>query len=290
MKDNYDEAFADNEITKEAPTAKWRTVTKKILKIFVIVLVSVVWICIIGVIILRSDDDLVETPILSEKGRDVYLTDRNNFEFYTVHTADFMNDDGSVQLKNNVYAADAHELEVGVRVAWTQLRFCKECNRIYTQMQLIKQDDDDKENDTLLSCNNLHHTIVRASETDRQLAYELTDTDGKAYECTSFVNSYKGINLGFFAIKYEFVRITFGDVYLKTEDNIINIDPLEEKDKALSQAKGENEEDESRNSGTRFFLKLYDKQTGDLLFSSCIYDNNTFIQQKEYEFPDGYVG
>ncbi|MDD4126039.1 MAG: hypothetical protein PHW77_10000 [Eubacteriales bacterium] len=40
-------------------------------------------------------------------------------------------------------------------------------------------------------------------------------------------------------------------------------------------------------SGISYYLNIYDKQGGNLLFSACVYNNYIYINRTSFEYPDG---
>lgn len=270
---DYDGNELPEEIPAERPPQnKVTKIIKKVLKYTFIAIVTAVWVFILLSIFLRRDDAILETPILSESARTIFGEDKKGFTTYEVHTKEHMNYDGTFQLAENVYAEKANELEVGLRIAWTQLRYCEECGRLYTTEQLDSQKADDKPDKGILaSCEAKGHHVVRAPEADRGIVWTLTDSDGNVYEKVNEKGKTKNLNFGFFKIRYEYIRICFGKVYLDIENNIINTVDKEVTDKG---------------KGTLYYFRIYDEVTGDTLFSTCLYDNQTYIEEFEYELPD----
>ena len=271
---DYDGNELPEEIPAERPPQKKVTIIiKKIFKYTFITIVAAVWILILLSIFLRRDDKILKTPILSAEARSIYAENKDDFTVYEVHTKEHMNYDGSFQLVKNVYAEKANELEIGLRIAWTQLRYCEECGHIYTTDQLDEQKSEDKpDKGIIVSCEAKGHHIVRAPETDRGIVWALTDSDGNVYEEVNRESRVKNLNFGFFKIKYEYVRVSFGKVYFDIANNIINT--------------AGKEEVTDTGKGTLYYFRIYDKVTGDTLFSTCLYDNQTYIEEIEYEKPD----
>jgi len=258
---------------------------KKAFKYLFYALMTAAWAAVIFVIVIRGDDAIVKTPVLSARARALYEESPGDFEFYRVYPTVFMSEEGAFQLKNCVYSATAGEYEAGLRVAWTQLRYCEQCGRLYTPDQLEQQKKYDEEDDPH-SCAALGHTLLRAPETDRTIRYEVFDSGGKVYETANTESRVKNINLGFFAIKYEYLRLDFGGLYLDLAQNIINRESSAasyDTGEAVSAGDGVSE---AGDAGTRVFLAIYDAVTDDRLFVTCIYDNNTYIEELGYELPD----
>ena len=270
---DFDGNELPEEIPAERPPQKKATVIiKKVFKYTFITIVTLVWVFILLSIFLRRDDAILKTPILSANARKIYTENKNDFPIYEVHTKEHMNYDGSFQLETNVYAEKAGELEIGLRIAWTQLRYCEECGRLYTTEQLDSQKAEDKKNGVPTSCEAKGHHIVRAPESDRKVVWALTDSDGNVYEELNRESRMKNLNFGFFKIRYEYVRICFGKVYINVSENIINT--------------AGNEEVTDTGKGTLYYFRIYDEVTGDTLFSTCLYDNQTYIEEFKYELPD----
>ena len=270
---DYDGNELPEEIPAERPPQnKVTTVIKKILKYTFITIVTAVWVFILLSIFLRRDDAILETPILSDKARSIFSENKDDFPVYVVHTKENINYDGSFQLKSSVYAEKANELELGLRIAWTQLRYCEECGRLYTTEQLDNQKADDKpDKGILMSCEAKGHHVVRAPESDRGIVWSLTDSDGNKYDAVNEESRTKNLNFGFFKIKYEYIRICYDKVYFDIANNIINTAGKEVTDTG---------------KGTLYYFRIYDKVTGDTLFSTCLYDNETYIEETEYKLPD----
>lgn len=257
---------------------------KKTLKYIFYALIAVVWISVLLVIILRRDNPLVNTPVLSGSARAAFEADPEGFEFYRVYPKEFMSEEGAFQLKECVYAPVPGEYEIGLRIAWTQLRYCKECGRLYTPDQLEQQKKYDEEDDKR-SCVALGHELVRASGTDRAVKFRVFDSKGNEYENVNCVTRTKDVNFGIIAIKYEYLRISYGGLYFELGDNIINRESSVSRagsDETVTQGGAS----ETESSGTRYFLEIYDAETDDRLFVTCIYDNDTAIDDEEYEIPD----
>ncbi|MFA6730182.1 MAG: hypothetical protein WCR95_04225 [Eubacteriales bacterium] len=275
------EAIEENQdITDEKPK---RSVVGRVFKIGFTAIVVLVWAAIISTIFLRSDDKILKTPILSERAREIYSSAKDDFEFYNVYPQIFMTKDGSVQLAETVYAAGAGELEIGVRIAWTQLRYCVECDRLYTPEQLEKQLEEDKkkqkedENYSPAACLKVH-AVERASLKQRQLYYTLTDSDGNIYPQAGRKSRTKNLNLLLLNIKYEYERVCFSGLYFRLDKNIIN---------TAGESTPENGESEpaDKGKGTEYYLNCYDKKGGSLLFSACVYSDGTFINPTTYQIP-----
>ncbi len=270
----------NGEITAQQGSSKTGRVIKKVLKIVFFSVIAVIWGLILLTIFLRGDDDILETPILSDEARAIYSADKDNFIVYRVHPAVFMTGDGSLQLSSAVYAESAHEFEIGTRIAWTQLRYCEECETVYTPEQLEKQLKEDSENarDNEFyepeACLTIH-TVKRASLDNRRLYYTLTDSDGNVYPQAHRAHRVKNLNLLVFAIKYEYERVSFSGLYFDIENNIIN------------RGGEETESEEEKPTGVSYYLNIYDRQGGNLLFSTCIYDLDTYISRTSFKYPDG---
>ncbi len=255
---------------------------KKVFKYLFITMMVMAWAAVLLVIFLRRDHAIVKTPVLSAQARSVYEQDPEHFEFYRVYPAVFRSEEGACQLKNCVYAATAGEYEIGLRIAWTQLRYCEQCGRLYTPDQLESQKKYDEEDDPH-SCIALGHELVRASETGRTLSYKVFDSKGREYETTNLVTRTKDINLGFFAIKYEFIRLAFGGLYFDLDANIINRESSVDLTGEMTSEDGASDEEDR---GMRWYFVIYDAETDDRLFETCIYDNDTVLEDEAYELPD----
>lgn len=263
---------------------------KKAFKILFVAVVAAIWALVLLSIMLRRDDAILETPILSENARKLYLSGKEDFPLYRVYPPEFMTADGALQLSTPVYAPKAGEFEIGVRIAWSQLRYCEECDALYTPAQLEKQLQEDKKrkkedpNYKPKACLT-EHTLSRASLGDFKLYYTLTDTEGNTYAPVFRQSREKKVNLLLLGIKYEYERISFAGLYFDLENNIINRDP------ALSQSSaGDNPEEgddaEEEAALLAYYFRIYDKQGGHLLFSAKIYDDNTYVKKTAYSYPD----
>ncbi len=120
FEDEEQQAFVKNEWQPKSPFGKFMKkflkVLKKLPKYLFFTLIAVVWILIFAVMAMRSNDGIVKTPLLSDEARLLYTSAPEDFDVYEIHTADFMNSDGTIQLFKSVYAEDAHELEGGLRI------------------------------------------------------------------------------------------------------------------------------------------------------------------------------
>ena len=122
--DDFDEerqVFTKNEWQPKSPFGRFAKkllkILKKLPKYIFFTLVALVWIVIFATMALRSNDKLAKTAILSDSARELYASAPEDFEVYEIHTKEFMNRDGTIQLINSVYADSAHELEVGLRIS-----------------------------------------------------------------------------------------------------------------------------------------------------------------------------
>jgi hypothetical protein len=61
------------------------------------------------------DADLIKELHFSDEARQLYESDKQNFVVYKINTQEFMNYDGTLQLKNIVCAETAGEFEIGVK-------------------------------------------------------------------------------------------------------------------------------------------------------------------------------
>ncbi len=280
-----DELFIGEDVENSAERKRGaKFYIKKTFKYLFYAVLTVVWVSVLLVIFLRRDHALIKTPILSGSAREIYSSSPESFELYRVYPKEFMSEEGAFQLKNCVYAPKAGEYEIGLRIAWTQLRYCKDCGRLYTPDQLEQQKKYDEDDDKR-SCTALGHELVRAASADRALVFRVFDGKGTEYAVENSVSRTKNINLGFFAIKYEYLRISFGGLYFDLDSNIIN------RESSVTPAADESpaEQDgvsETESGGTRWFLGIYDAETDDRLFVTCIYDNDTVIDLTKYEIPD----
>ena len=123
MDDDFDEeqqVFEKSEWQPKSPFGRFMKkllkILKKLPKYIFFVIVTLVWVVIFATIALRSNDGIVKTPILSDKARTGYSETPDRFDVYEIHTSEYMNNDGTIQLIKNVYADNAHELEVGLRI------------------------------------------------------------------------------------------------------------------------------------------------------------------------------
>lgn len=279
------ELFEEEELNTSVPKKRgaWYY-TKKTLKYIFFAIMTVAWVSVLLVIFLRRDDPLVSTPVLSENARAVYESSPETFEFYRVYPAEFMSEEGAFQLKNCVYAASAGEYEIGLRIARTQLRYCKQCGRLYTPNQLELQKKYDEEDDPR-SCAALGHELVRASDTDKALTYRLFDSEGAVYELAGSAVRTKKLNFGFFKIEYEYLRLAYGGLYFDLESNIINRESSVDIPGA-DDASDEYGASETGSGGKRWYFAIYDAETDDRLFATCIYDDNTYIDEQPFSMPD----
>ncbi len=279
------ELFEEEELNTAVPQKRgaWYY-AKKTLKYVFYAIMTMAWVSVLLVIFLRRDDPLVSTPVLSERARSIYESSPETFEFYRVYPAEFMSEEGAFQLKNCVYAASAGEYEIGLRTARTQLRYCRQCGRLYTPNQLEQQKKFDEEDDPH-SCTALGHELVRASDTDKTLSYRIFDSEGAEYELTGKATRTKKLNFGFFKIEYEYLRLAYGGLYFDLDSNIINressVDIPDADDASAGYGVSETE-----TGSKRWYFAIYDAETDDRLFATCIYDDSTYIEEQPYVLPD----
>lgn len=104
--------FPDEE--DENQSKGWKK-TKKVFKYLFYTVALLVYIIFFVRIFLSCDAELLEEIHLSDKAVQLYEQDKKSFEIYAINTKEFMNYDGTVQLKGNVYAKTANELEIGIK-------------------------------------------------------------------------------------------------------------------------------------------------------------------------------
>ncbi|MEG2004239.1 MAG: hypothetical protein RR057_06525, partial [Clostridia bacterium] len=217
-----------------------------------------VFIITIASIIVRSDDKIIKTTILSNEAQSIFRLDENDFPLYNVYTKIYMNNDATIQLKNNVYAPKANELELG-------LRFSAK----------------------------LFEDGVNAEP-----YYVLVDSNGNEYPLVNRERRVKNIVLSdIIKFQYIFERISFGSLYFDTSLNIINrgtesVDisaEAESLDSALDNLSdyiSQPSEDDEK-AGTSYYLKIYaSKESTKPLFVTTIYNNNTPISDTVYKLPE----
>lgn len=283
--------YDEDDIPEVPPASRPVKIIKRVFKIVFISLMAAVWIVILAIIILRSNHEILETPILSDGAREIYSSDKAGFVMYRVYSQDFMTTDGSLQLANGVYAESAHEFEIGVRIAWTQLRYCKECDAIYTPAQLEDQQKIDKQNKKdnpdyqPAACTAIHH-LERASVTGGSISYTLTDSLGNSYPPVNRVSRTKELDFLIMSLKYEYERVAFSGLYFDIENNIINRVDMSKPESSGTESGESSEDGDEANAGVVYYLNIYDEKSGHFLFSSYIYDNNTYIARKTYKYPD----
>ena len=109
MDDDFDEeqqVFEKSEWQPKSPFGRFMKkllkILKKLPKYIFFVIVTLVWVVIFATIALRSNDGIVKTPILSDKARTGYSETPDRFDVYEIHTSEYMNNDGTIQLIKNV--------------------------------------------------------------------------------------------------------------------------------------------------------------------------------------------
>ena len=104
--------FADDENEGLSQKAIKR---KKIRRIIFYGLVFIIYLIVFIRFARSCDADLINNVYLSDEARDMFKSDSDGFVLYRVNTKEFMNYDGTLQLKNVVYSETAKEMEIGVK-------------------------------------------------------------------------------------------------------------------------------------------------------------------------------
>lgn len=274
--------FPDEEDVNKPEPSKASKIIKRTFKWLFFGIVVFVWILTLASIILRSDNKLVDTPVLSAQARAEYTLNKDEFSLWRVFTQKYMDYSGTVQLKKNVYCATANELEIGVRVS----------------------------------------AKLTDGNVNEKLFYVLKDSKGNQYPVVNRTGNTKDIQLGgIVQFQYIFERISFGDIYLSLDDNIINREEsiniseiaqsLENDLSSPFDVSGpEDNFDTLLSAGTSYTLEIYryvqykgngesgfetdengNKVERKLIFSTVVYDNNTNIKEIEFEMPSSkYTG
>ncbi len=259
--DDFDEerqVFTKNEWQPKSPFGKFMKkllkVLKKLPKYLFFAIVILVWVVVFVTIAMRSNDKLVKTAILSDSARETYLPHRNCFDVYEVHTKEYMNRDGSIQLINNVYAEAAHELEVGLRIK----------GHLGETLYCRIRDDNGK------ICNEVYRrTKERNIRLTDNIKYEYV------FERISFGDVYIDLSENIINRPYsEDLSAAFSQFESDIEDYSAYINQSED-DSSKEQAKN------------RMYLEIFASESSDTpIFSCIIYDDDTPVKLIDFELAD----
>lgn len=261
MDDDFDEeqqVFEKNEWQPKSPFGhfmkKLLKILKKLPKYVFFVIVALVWVVIFATIAMRSNDGIVKTPILSDKARAAYSETPDSFDVYEIHTSEFMNNDGTIQLIKNIYADNAHELEVGLRI------------KGYVGETLYYTLEDENGNT---------FDVVYRVKRERDII--LTDSIKYQYvfERISFGNVYIDVSENIINRDYS---VDMSDEFSKFESDI------EDYSAYIDQSKEEFGQSPVKN---KLYFKVYASEKGETpLFSCVIYDDDTPLEQFGFCLPD----
>lgn len=258
FEDEEQQVFTKNEWQPKSPFGKFMKkflkVLKKLPKYLFFALIAIVWIAIFAVIALRSNDSIVKTPILSDAARSLYTSSPEDFDVYEVHTANFMNSDGTIQLIKSVYAEDAHELEVGLRIK----------GRIGETLYCRIRDEN----------GNIKSEVFRRT---RERNYRLSDSIKFEYvfERISFGDVYIDVSKNI--INRDF-SVDISEELSRFESDIGDYSSY------IDESGSENDGKKSEN--TLYFEIFESEESTNPIFSCIIYNNDTPLEQIDYEIAD----
>ena len=246
-------SFEDEEPVGKPPASKASKVIKRVFKIIFLSITAIVWIAIIASIIIRGNDRIVKTPILSDAARGIYSADTADFPVYEVHTREFMNGDATIQLITGVYAEKANELEIGLRV--------KNGSEVFKFCRIVDEDG------------NVYAETSRFRRT-RNISLG-----------SAFTVSYSYERISFGGLKFDLSRNIVNRDYTST-DISAEISKYNEDIEDVSAYLDASEAEEASNKH-EYYLEIYNSETAEEpLFRCVIYDDDTLIQLIDYELPD----
>lgn len=261
MDDDFDEeqqVFEKSEWQPKSPFGRFMKkllkILKKLPKYIFFVIVTLVWVVIFATIALRSNDGIVKTPILSDKARTGYSETPDRFDVYEIHTSEYMNNDGTIQLIKNVYADNAHELEVGLRIK----------GHVGETLYCTLEDDNGNKFD-----------VVYRVKRERDVT--LTDSIRYQYvfERISFGNVYIDVSKNIINRDYS---VDISGEFSKFESDI------EDYSAYIDHSKDEFEQSLVKN---KLYFKVYASEKSETpLFSCVIYDDDTPLEQFAFRLPD----
>ena len=112
-KGNY---FKDDDEEQDYPhQSKAGKRIKLIFKIFIYSVSFLIYAVVLFMIFSSCEPKMINSMYFSDQAREMAQNDTEAFEVYKLQPSDFMNYDGSLQLKSIYYADKAKELEVGVQ-------------------------------------------------------------------------------------------------------------------------------------------------------------------------------
>lgn len=76
---------------------------------------ALVWILVLYVIFTTRESKLMDQMVFTDRTRSVAGETAEDYRVYQIYPADFMNQDGSIELGNLYYAQETGELEIGVK-------------------------------------------------------------------------------------------------------------------------------------------------------------------------------
>ncbi|HBL84036.1 MAG: hypothetical protein A2Y17_05640 [Clostridiales bacterium GWF2_38_85] len=97
----------------------YKMTTAKAVKLFFKFLLYFIAIAIYGVIMFRfitsCDSSILEKVYFSDEAKAVYTENPDNFEVYYIRTVNYLNSDGTIQLKKIAYSPSINEFEIGIK-------------------------------------------------------------------------------------------------------------------------------------------------------------------------------
>ncbi len=261
FQDEEKQVFVKNEWQPKSPFGRFikklLKVLKKLPKILFILLMVLVWVFIFGTMILRKNDKIVETPILSDKAREIYTQNPDDFPVYIVHTKEFMNEDGDIQLIDSVYAEKANEFEVGLRIK----------GRVGETLYCRIRDAE----------GNIMGEVFRRT---RERDIKITDSISFQYvfERISFSDVYIDVSKNIINRDW---HTDYSAEFSQFDEDLDDYSAYVDKD---TSSLGENA------TGNLFFEVFETKESTTPIFSCIIYNSETPLEEIEYEVPsDSYL-
>lgn len=239
--------FPDEDDGRQSKSGK---IVKKIFKYLIYGISFLVYAILIYRIIATSDLDLVEQMIFTAETRSEAGQAGGDFALYTVFPEEFMNDDGTIQLKNCYYASEQGEFELGVR----------------------------------------YSSKAAGGDGSTELLYTLTDSKGNEYPLVNRVrgtkDKYVFERICFGDVAFDLSE----NVTNRGEDFSQEYSRLYEEGLALAESRGDTdfaeEYADSATAGTVYTLRIYLPGVDYPLFSTEVYSNNFYIAEEDYEAPD----
>lgn len=263
-KGNY---FIDDD--QDPHQSKTGKIIKKTLKILLYSISFLIYGIVFYMIFSSCDSGIIDDMYFSDEARETARNNPGSFAVYKLQPSEFMNYDGSIELKHIYYAETANELEIGIKI------------------NLKKITKGKKEN---------------------ALVYVLTDSEGNCYTAVNKVTD-SNRKYGFVRISFAEVDLSINqNKYYKYTTSYDYISEYEDRNIYTNNTSNESSEEEEEDAGVKYTLSIYpyekimeksyahiengivnidyaefEKNPVKEITKHIVYNNNTVISLEEYD-------